>query len=91
MMTDWQFLIVHQLVQGVDLNCIYVQARKDGDMRNVERRAVNARYLAELVKFQCMPCGAFFVLLKVRSTPHNLQSAFLLQAAIALQVRQTCL
>ncbi len=47
------------------LHCL--QARKDADMRNIERRAVNARYLAELVKFRCMPYGAFFVLLKVRS------------------------
>ena len=42
-----------------------LQARKDGDMRNIERRAVNARYLAELVKFRSMPFGVFFVLLKV--------------------------
>ena len=45
---------------------VKLQARKDNDARNVERRAVNARYLAELIKFRCMPFGAFFVLLKVR-------------------------
>lgn len=44
---------------------LLLQARKDNDARNVERRAVNACYLAELIKFRCMPFGAFFVLLKV--------------------------
>ncbi len=44
---------------------VCLQARKDSDLRNVERRAVNARYLSELVKFRSMPFGSFFVLLKV--------------------------
>ena len=56
-----------------------LQARKDGDMRNIERRAVNARYLAELVKFRSMPFGAFFVLLKVCAVVYiSIESACML-------------
>ncbi|KAK9828252.1 hypothetical protein WJX74_005743 [Apatococcus lobatus] len=52
------------VVAGLERSFRYFKARKDNDSRNVERRAVNARYLAELIKFRCMPFGAFFVLLK---------------------------
>ncbi|KAK9868805.1 hypothetical protein WJX84_002149 [Apatococcus fuscideae] len=49
---------------GLERSFRYYKARKDSDLRNVERRAVNARYLSELVKFRSMPFGSFFVLLK---------------------------
>lgn len=47
-----------------------LQAKKDPNLRTLEARLRNARYLGELVKFRLAPFGTIFVMLKVsgRST-----------------------